>query len=248
MFLCYIKTKSMETSTLSKIKSTAAKLFEGRMLQVGTVLEVRQWEPCTIIEIDLHLPTTDMTAWVENIPYIKFKVADLTYRDYTPSGWDAETCTCTIFVDAAHNGPGSLWARNLQKGNTISYLKVGETRHCPIGTSSIIGLGDESSLGHLLALQQTVIPGGRFTGAIVMGNEEHRNLFGQYFKSPLKAIARHDTYGYHSLNEWLVNQQYSLENTMFYLAGNNVMVDQLRKLLKKQGYTSGQIRAQGFWS
>ncbi|OKS88532.1 siderophore-interacting protein [Mucilaginibacter polytrichastri] len=238
----------METSTLSKIKGRAAKLLEGRMLHAGTVLEVRHWQPCTMLEIDLHLPIADMAQWAENIPYIKFKVADFTFRDYTPSGWDAETCTCTIFVDAAHNGPGSLWARNLQKGDNISYIKVGVTRHCPLGTSTIIGLGDESSLGHLLALQQTVIPSGRFTGAIVMANEGHRKLLGEYFPSPLAPIARYDTYGHHSLIEWLVNQHYSLDNTLFYLAGNNTMVDQLRKLLKQQGYASGQIKAQGFWS
>ncbi|NCD68680.1 ferredoxin reductase domain-containing protein [Mucilaginibacter agri] len=238
----------METSTLDRIKSKAARLIEGRLLHAGTVLEVRQWEPSTLIEIDLHLPETDMAHWSENIPYIKFKVAALTYRDYTPSGWDAETSTCTIFVDAAHNGPGSLWARGVQKGATISYLKVGETRHYPIGTASVIGLGDESSLGHMLALQQTVIPTGRFSGAIVIGNEGHRRLFGEYFRSPLQALARNDTYGHHSLNQWLISQQYSLDNTIFYLAGNNIMVDQLRKLLRQQGYHSGQIKAQGFWS
>lgn len=248
MFICFVKTKDMETSTFSRIKERATKLFEGRMLHAGTVLEVRQWEPCTLIEIDLHLPEADMTLWAENIPYIKFKVADLTYRDYSPSGWDVETSTCTIFVDAAHNGPGSLWARNLQTGHHVSYLKIGITKHCPVGTSAIIGLGDESSLGHLLALQQTVIPDGRFSGAIVMANEGHRKLLGEYFRSPLQPVPRADAYGHHSLIEWLVNQHYSLDNTLFYLAGNNTMVDQLRKLLKQQGFASGQIKAQGFWS
>ena len=37
--------------------------------------------------------------------YIKFRMNDLTFRDYTPSGWDADTHTCTLYLDAAHNGP-----------------------------------------------------------------------------------------------------------------------------------------------
>jgi NADPH-dependent ferric siderophore reductase len=236
----------METSTLQKLKQKAGRLFENR-LQAGRVLDIRLWEPSTIIEIDLHLPFAEMSQWTE-IPYIKFKVADLTYRDYTPSGWDAETRTCTIYVDAAHNGPGSNWARNLIKGDTVSYLKTGTTHQSPTATSAVVALGDESSMGHLLALQQMVLPHTRFSGGIVIGNEHHRKLFHEYFWSPLEPIARKDIFGHHSLIEWVLNQHYSLDNTVFYLAGNNTMVAQLRKMLKGQGYPSGQIKVQGFWS
>ena len=235
----------METSTLNKIKQRAGKLFESR-LQTGNVLEVRYWEPCTLIEIDLHLPQIDMTEWSE-IPYIKFKVDTLTFRDYTPSGWDAETCTCTIYVDAAHSGPGSKWAGQLKKHDTVSYLKTGTTNQSPVATSAIVALGDESSMGHLLALQKMVVPHTRFSGGVVIGNEHHRKLFNEYFWTPLEPVPRRDVYGHHSLIEWVLNQRYSLDNTVFYLAGNNTMVAQLRKMLKGQGYPSGQIKVQGFW-
>ncbi|GAA4332256.1 hypothetical protein GCM10023149_38430 [Mucilaginibacter gynuensis] len=238
----------METSTLHKIRKTASRFLEHKLLQSGTVLEVRQWEPSTLVEIDLHLPLVNMQQWDE-VPYIKFRVDDLTFRDYTPSGWDAETNTCTIFVDAAHNGPGSNWAKGLSKGDIIGYLKtVGFTHHSPEPVSAVIALGDESSLGHMLALQQMVLPVARFSGAVVMGNEDHRQQFGEYFKSPLQPVPRKDIYGHHSLIEWVLEQYYSLENTVFYLAGNNTMVAQLRKMLKQQGYSSSQIKTQGFWS
>lgn len=235
----------METSTIYKIKRTVDKLFDHK-LQSGRVLEVRCWEPCTLIEIDLHLPQLDMTLWQE-IPYIKFKVDGLTFRDYTPSGWDAETCTCTIFVDAAHNGPGSSWARLLKKGDTVNYLKTGTTNQKPAPTSAIVALGDESSMGHFLALQKMVLPHTRFSGSIVIGNEQHRKLFHEYFWTPLEPVARKDVYGHQSLMEWVIGQRYTLENTVFYLAGNNTMVAQLRKLLRGQGYPSGQIKVHGFW-
>ncbi len=235
----------METSTIHKIKKTVDKLFDYK-LQSGLVLEVRCWEPCTLIEVDLHLPQLDMSQWQE-IPYIKFKVDGLTFRDYTPSGWDAETSTCTIFVDAAHNGPGSTWARMLQKGDTVSYLKTGTTNQKPTPTSAIVALGDESSMGHFLALQKMVLPHTRFSGSIVIGNDHHRQLFNEYFWTPLEPVARKDVYGHQSLMEWVIGQRYTLENTVFYLAGNNTMVAQLRKLLRGQGYPSGQIKVQGFW-
>jgi len=235
----------METFTLEKIKKSAERLFESR-LQPGRVLEVRQWEPGTIIEIDLHLPFADMLQW-NYIPYIKFKVAGLTYRDYTPSGWDAETRTCTLYIDAAHPGHGSDWAKQLQKGDTVSYIKIGFTSQSPDSTSAVIGLGDESSMGNLLALQQMVLPSTRFSGAMLMGNEHHRDLFGEYFRSPIKPIESRDVYGHHTLIQWVIEQQYALENTVFYLTGNQTMVIQLRKLLRLQGYASWQINAQGFW-
>ncbi|MDT3405198.1 SIP domain-containing protein [Mucilaginibacter terrae] len=237
----------MQSHTLQRLKKKAAGLIEGRLLKTGRVLDIRKWEPSTIIEIDLHLPQTTMDSWHE-VPYIKCKVADFTYRDYTPSGWDAETQTCTLYVDAGHNGAGSKWAQQLQNGDTVSYAGTNSTRQMPSTTSSVICLGDESSIGHLLAMQQLTLPGTRFSGAVVMGNPEHRNQFKEYFRSPLQPIARNDVYGHHSLTEWLLQQSYNLQNTFFYIVGNNTMVVELRKLLKKQGYNSNQIKSQGFWS
>jgi len=237
----------MEISTLDKIKRKAEKIFEPSQLQTGRVLEVRYWQLSTLIEIDLYLPYADMQQWTE-IPYIKFKVAAFTYRDYTPSGWDAETSTCTIFVDAAHNGPGSNWAKQLKMNDTVSYFKIGTTHQIAESTSAVIALGDESSLGHMLALQQMVMPAARFSGAVVMGNDDHRSQFREFFRSPLQTVKRDDTYGHHSLIQWVISQQYALENTVFYLTGNNIMVSQVKKMLRLQGYSSSQIKAKGFWS
>ncbi|MEO7214865.1 SIP domain-containing protein [Mucilaginibacter sp.] len=237
----------MQTSTLHKLKARAGRLLEHRLLQSGRVLEVRHWEPATMIEIDLYLPHADVQNWQE-IPYIKFKVDSLTYRDYTPSGWDAETHTCTLYIDAAHNGPGSQWAASLKKDDAVHYLKIGSTRHAPQSTSAIIGLGDESSMGHMLALQQMVIPRARFSGAVLMANPHHRKLFEEYFWSPLQPIERTDVYGHHSIIQWVIQQHYDMAHTVFYLAGNNTMVSELRKLLKQLGYPSSQIKTQGFWN
>jgi NADPH-dependent ferric siderophore reductase len=237
----------MEIFSINQIKKRAGKLIEHNLLQTGRVLEVRSWQPGTIIEIDLHLPQLDMLTWAE-VPYIKFRVDALTYRDYTPSCWDAETHTCTLFVDTAHNGPGCIWARNLKQYDTISYLKTGSSQQKPDSVKSVIALGDESSMGHLLALQQMTLPHTRFGGAMVMNNDKHRKLFSEYFKSPLQTILYKDEYGHNSLMQWVLNQHYTLDDVIFYITGNHTMVVQLRKLLKQQGYSSSQIKAQGFWS
>jgi NADPH-dependent ferric siderophore reductase len=236
----------METSILQQIKKRAGTLIEPSLLKPGTVLEVRRWEPLSMVEIDLHLPFADMSVWSE-IPYIKFRVAELTFRDYTPFGWDADTRTCTLIIDAAHKGPGSEWAKKLQKKDTIHYLKTDTTHQTPDATSLVVGLGDESSMAHLLALQQMTLPVTRFEGALLVDNSEHRRLFGEYFKSPLQAIARRDDYGHHSLMDWVNEQGYCFAHTFFYLTGNNVQVSQLRKLLKQKGHPGDKIKVKGFW-
>jgi NADPH-dependent ferric siderophore reductase len=236
----------METSIFQRIKKKAGALLTPSLLQ-GTVLEVRFWEPSTFIEIDLHLPATDMTTWTE-VPYVKFRISDLTFRDYTPFGWDAETRTCTLIIDAAHFGPGSEWARKLQKNDTVYYSKTDTTHQSPDSTSLIVGLGDESSLGHLLALQQMTLPITRFAGAVLIDDGRHRRAFREYFRSPLQTLPRLDEDGHQSLMDWINDQGYCINHTMFYLTGNNAMVSRLRKLLKQKGHPSEKIKVKGFWS
>ncbi|WDF53737.1 SIP domain-containing protein [Mucilaginibacter sp. KACC 22063] len=232
---------------LEHLKRKASGLINNRLHKTAHVLEVRYWETSTITEIDLHLPTAEMDNWNE-VNYMKCKVDNFTYRDYTPAGWDAETQTCTLFIDTAHKGPGSIWAQNLKQGDQISYIGIASTKQTPVNTSAVICLGDESALGHMLALQQLTQPVTRLTGAITMESETNRNLFSEYFKSPITTVSKSDKFGHHSLTEWLLQQSYDLENTIFYLAGNNTMVMQMRKLLRNQGYGNNQIKAQGFWN
>lgn len=227
----------MEMSILEKIRRP-------QLLKTGRVLEVRAWSPATMIEIDLHLPFVDMHQWQE-IPYIKFRVGPLSYRDYTPTEWDAVTSTCTLFINTAHTGPGSLWARGLSRNYAVQYIKTGSTHQGITAMPSMVALGDESSIGHLLALEQMAKT--HFSGAVLIDDIQHRNFFSKGINSLIQPIARSETFGHQSLMRWINTQQYELHNTAFYLTGNNIMVSQLRKLLKQQGCSSANIKSQGFW-
>lgn len=237
----------METSILQQIKKKAGRIIEPQLLKTGRVLEVRRWGPATIIEIDLHLPHADIPHWSE-VPYIKFRVDDFCFRDYTPFGWDAETRTCTILVDAAHYGHGSIWAKQLQQGDVVHYLKIDTTCQSPDPVHLVVGLGDESSLGHLLALQQMTLPRARFCGAVLIADAQQRQLLREYFGSALQAIARQHPFGYNELFEWVMAQGYCVEHTVFYLVGNSTLVSKLRSLLKERGYLHKQIKVKAFWS
>jgi len=229
----------MELSIFKQIKNKAGKLIENQLLHTGEVLDVRAFEQSGLIEIDLHLPSVNMVDWTQ-VPYMKFRVDDFTFRDYSPFGWDAETGTCSILVDAAHEGPGSNWAKTLKAGDVVHYFRAESTRQSPHPTDCVVGLGDASSLGHLLALQQLTVPVTRFESAIVLDKPEIGGVIRDYFSPVLNTLAT-----YADLESWLSEQQFCTAHTWFYINGNQQLVIALRNLLRKMGHR--QIRVKGFW-
>ena len=228
----------MELSIFKQIKSRAGKLMESQLLDAGSILDIRRWALSGLIEIELHLPSVNMLDW-KQIPYIKFRVDEFSFRDYSPFGWDTQTSTCSILVDTRHEGPGSRWAQQLTIGDTFFYFGPDSTRQAPHPTDCVVGLGDASSVGHLLALQQLTVPVSRFDMAIVLDTQQTDQLRDTF--SPVLNILS----SYDELTNWLLEQQYSISNTSFYVNGSNKLVVALRNLLKKKGYS--HIRVKGFW-
>ncbi len=233
---------------MNKLTQKAIALAETPFLRTATVLAVRAWEPGSIREIDLHLPGCDMSKW-NSAQHIKCKVGVLSYRDYTPSGWDAETQTCTLLIHTAHNGIGSRWAQLLQPGDTISYRGPGSSHHQPARTRRLCFLGDETTIGHFLALRQLAQPGTAISGAIVLGEAHHLQEFHDYFLGwevqPLRKSVDAD---YRELDSWVdALDPREHADTAFYLAGYIPAVVRLRKQLRKKGITGSRVQAQGFW-
>lgn len=230
----------METSILKKLGKKIHTVVDRQLLKHGTVLDVRHWPLSPMIEIDLHLPDAEMQFWME-VPYIKFSVGKFSFRDYTPFGWDIQTSTCSLLIDAAHQGPGSHWAAALQTGDPVHYLKIDSSRQMPHPTNLVVGLGDNSSMAHLMALQQLTLPGIRFEGVITSNDPQTAFLLNDYFPKPLLSHTSEA-----ELMDWLTEQNYCNAHTSFYLTGNEQLVIRMQKLLKSLGHTS--IRAKRFWS
>jgi len=230
----------MEISILQQIKNKAGKLIESQLLKSAEVLDVRTWESSGLVELELHLPNVNMRDW-NQVPYIKLRVDDFSFRDYTPFGWDAETNTCSVLIDADHQGPGSRWAKSLQQGDTVFYLATDSTRQSPHPTDCVVGLGDASSIGHLLALQQLTVPVSRFDSALVIDNPLTGQLLCENYSPALNTMPSLE-----ELSVWLINQGYSTAHTWFYLIGNQQLVISLRRILKGMGHSN--IRVKGFWS
>ncbi len=210
-----------------------------RLLHSGCVLDVRHWVGAEMTEIDLHLPEADMQQW-QDVPYIKFRVQPFAYRDYTPFGWDADTATCSLLVDTGHRGAGSDWAKQLKVKDTVQYLKVDFTRQIPHPTNLVVGLGDSSSLAHLLALRQLTLPQSRFDGAVLLNNPAQAELLRDYFGVQLANFTDQK-----QLSVWLNKQPYCRQHSSFYITGGSRLVTGLRQELRSRGF--GNIRVKGFW-
>jgi NADPH-dependent ferric siderophore reductase len=218
------------------------------MKKQAIVLAVRTWEPGTVLEADLHLPDCDMSRW-DSAVHLECKVGRLTYRDYTPLGWDAGTRTCSLLIHAGHDGPGSRWARGLKAGDVIVYRGVESSHHVPAAGREMAFLGDETSIGHFLALRQLAGDGVRITGAIALTEPHHLEEFGAYFPGwGVQAVLKRTAEDYAALGQWVESLSVSDHtDTVFYLAGHVPAVSGLRKLLRQKGYRREQVRVKGFW-
>lgn len=234
-------------SAIQLIKRKAISLIEQRMSKTGTVLAVRPWSPDSIVEVDLYLPGVNMHKWTQ-AQHIKCKVAEYEYRDYTPCGWDAETATCTLVIHTGHDGAGARWARGLQHGDIFSYVGIGSAMQRPAEKAHLVFLGDESAIGHFYALHQLAANSLSITGAVAFTDVAHLDAFPEYFRDfgTVQALGKTPGHDSNALLQWVADRHFQ-RNTVFYLAGHIPVVLQLRHLLKAQGISGGQIKAQGFW-
>jgi NADPH-dependent ferric siderophore reductase len=228
---------------MNMLKKKALQLIERQLGKKGIVLEVRSWNPSTFYEVDLHLPGVDMDKWT-SVQHMKTKVAEYVYRDYTPASWDVETQTCTLYIDASHDGDGSKWVAQLRKGDQICYLGIGGTNAKPVDGKQILCLGDSSCVGHFLALEQ-LVGKGNIAGALVIKEENHRAEFASYFDTLLEAIPPKLSNNIDNLHNWLKEQQWG--SNAIYIAGNVPMVVGLKQKIRSLPDFDAAVKVQGFW-
>lgn len=230
-------------SKMNIVKKKALQLFEGQFGKTAYVLEVRSWTPATFYEVDLHLPGVNMYKWT-TVQHMKCKVGEGSYRDYTPASWSPEIQTCTLYIDAAHDGVGSKWASSLKKGDEICYLGIGSTMVKPADHGLSLCLGDTSSIGNFLALEQ-LAGRGNVLGALVISEEHHRKEFTDYFDTLIQAIPQKLSSNIDNLHNWLKTQRWTGDTV--YIAGNVPMVTGLKKRIKALPDFNGAVKVQGFW-
>lgn len=215
------------------------------MTHKGTVLAIRAWEPATFYEVDVMLPDTDgMSDW-RRPQKVNILVAPFTFREYTPAGWDSDIRTCTLYIDAGHDGPGSRWVQHLREGDTFPYFRPLDAHYGPMQDTTSVYLGDLSAVGHFSALSQ-LSGDHHVTGAVVVDTADHRLRFDSYLPYlPLQPLLS-DSTAVETMWSWISVQTFA-PDAAFYLMGNRSLVKGIRRALKDKGVDPGRITAKGFW-
>jgi NADPH-dependent ferric siderophore reductase len=228
------------------IKKAVFNLIEKAIIEEGEILEITVWQPATMVEVLIHLPGVDMHKW-KYIPRLKCKVGEFEYRDYSPATWDAEKKQCTMLIETGHNGAGSTWAHQLRVGDTIEFAPA-STVALPSAEGKVLGLGDGSALGHLMALKQLVSPARYPLDVFVYLSE--------VYTLPAAVVAAHG--GFHFMMkergdaaELLLQAVQGRDVSGYsavYVAGYIPMVQKVRKALKAMPGFRARVYANGFWS
>jgi len=226
-------------------KQKAIQVLEKQLTKQALILDIRPWHNDTFFEIDLHVPDADFSK-SNTVQHLKCRVAPLTFNDYTVSGWDAETKTCTLMIDAGHNGAGAEWVKTLSKPGEISYFKTEQHHYPDMSRGSWLLLGDQSAVGHFLALKQLANNNPDISGAIIIPNVEHCKQLRYFYPNfGLKSIPLHNNHT-ESMLAWLEQHPVIIYDGIC-IAGNTKMAIEIRQYLKKRGVASSKIKAQGFW-
>lgn len=227
------------------LKKAAAGLLE-KMLTPGQVVAVRAWQPATLYEVDIYLPTVDMEKW-DTIKRFKCKVDEWEFRDYTPALWNANRNLCTLYIEAGHDGAGSRWVQRLQTGDEI-LLGVAHAAPLPKQAGRILCLGDGSALGHFLGLKQLT---DREKYPMEVAVSMHHP-----YRLPTSLIENNPEFDFIlepkdnsliQLAQWYESKDVSAY-TSVYIAGNIPLVTGLRRKLKAKQDVHARIYSHGFWS
>lgn len=226
------------------VKKTLSTLLD-KISAPGRVLAVRPWAGQTMYELDLHLPTIDMTKWM-TIPRLKCRVEphNLTYRDYTPATWNPNLGICTLYIEAGHLGAGSRWVQRLVPGDSV-WVSPAHAEKLPATPGRMLALGDGSALGHILALKQLTSRSIYPLDACVAIYEQHQVPSGLQTDHPDMALLPTAQVEM-TLTDWLYGRSLS-DYTSVYVAGNMKLVASLRRQLKTKPELQARFYVTGFW-
>jgi NADPH-dependent ferric siderophore reductase len=138
---------------------------------------------------------------------------------------------------------GANWIKSLKRGDEITYLGIAPTGHKPVTTGNTFCLGDASSIGHFLALEQLSKGANPFLGMIALNHFEHQIEFQNYFRTFLQPVTVKD-----KVDIFKLINEHRLSNETVYIAGCIPVMSELRKRIRQLDYFKGQIKLQGFWS
>lgn len=166
-------------------------------------------------------------------------------RHYNPSAFDSATGTMEMLIYLHGKGPGSAWADKVIVGDKINLMGPAMKVKLDNTQRNFVFLGDETTIGTFLFMQNSLAGGQQFNGLI----ETELNLLhlNQTVNLNLPTAARTAQRG-EVLSTWLAGNFDAHKDAQFYLLGHNASNLKLREYLKDKGMPNSKIVMRRYWA
>lgn len=176
---------------------------------------------------------------------IEPRVSDTHMRHYNPSAYNGTMGEMELLIYLHGMGPGSAWASNIKVGDSINIMGPATKIKLDTTPGKLVFLGDETTIGTFLFMQNNLGNGQNFTGAIE--TEPDLLHLNQTVKLQLPNIARTDQRGSILMN-WLNEHFETNKGAQFYLLGHNETNLRLRNWLKDKSIPNSRIIMRKYWA
>lgn len=176
---------------------------------------------------------------------IEPRVSDTHMRHYNPSAYDAATGTMEMLIYLHGMGPGSAWAEKIQVGDKLNIMGPAMKIQGDSSLAKQVFLGDETTIGTFLFLQNSLAKGQTFRGIIeTEPNLLHlNNAVGLNIPTAARTAQRGEV-----LLQWLKDNYEANKGALFYLLGHNASNLPLREWLKDKGVPNSRIAMRRYWA
>lgn len=176
---------------------------------------------------------------------VEFRVSDTSFRHYTPSFFDAEQGHMEVVFFLHDQGPGSLWARELKKGDLVHVMGPGGTfklassgAHVLVGDETVLGLAEHLQRAFGATLRIGIeLDAERLSWPQALGLQKVEAIERQAFRGA--ALAQFATNHY---------QAHGSSEVHYYLVGHAQSIIQMRKALLTVGCTKKMIHSKAYWA
>lgn len=177
---------------------------------------------------------------------IEFRVSDQDYRHYTPCNWNIEEGYTDVIFYLHGQGPGSDWAEKRQPGDQLKMIGPGGKFTLIPAARQYVFLGDETTIGLFLAMQQAIGSDAVITG--VIESEPFAMKWPAMCGLTLAVCERISDFRGKAIWQWVSQHVVWDEHTVFYISGHAGSIQLLKKELLAKGIHHAQVKTKPYWA
>jgi len=180
---------------------------------------------------------------------VAFRVSHNSFRNYTPSFIDATENIFQILVHIHGKGPGARFFADLKLGQQVP-VSMARGRKVSENASHYFLIGDESTLGLACILQEHFRTMGKHFSTLLHLGQHQSDMPASLGLSSYELIQRLDDQPNMFVPGFTIFDGQCMDRwpqAQFILAGNGLLIQQIKKELRRLGVDRRQIHAEAYW-